>query len=372
MGTLGRRVRRYPSKDTCCLTTVFFASVVSVTDVLSRRKLPQPTRDLVQVGRGRLGQVLARVASGFTLVTQPGPRAALPESLLASAGTVLQPQSLDRSELEHLITTAPRGRTVVGVGGGVVMDNAKWLAFRTAAPLMLAPSILSVDACVTNTIAVRDGRRVSYEGFVVADQIILDVDIAQRAPERLNRAGAGDLLSIHTALRDWATGNGKGGARFDAVVARRAAAVLDALDEVADGVAAVTEKALTTVLLGYADINDMTVECGHAQMEEGSEHYLAYYLEQLSGTSFVHGEVVTLGSVIMSRLQRNDPGRAERIADHCGVAWRPAQLRLSYELLITALTGLADYVRETGLPAGSAADLPLDEQAASELIAGLL
>ncbi len=248
------------------------------------------------------------------------------------------------------------------------MDNAKWLAFRTAAPLVLAPSILSVDACVTNTVAVRDGHRVSYEGFVVADQIILDFDLVQKAPERLNRAGAGDLLSIHTALRDWATGDGQGGAPFDGAVAGRAAAVLDALDEVAEGVSAVTDQALTTMLLGYADINDMTIECDHAQMEEGSEHYLAYYLEQLTGASFVHGEVVTLGSVIMSRLQQNDPDRAERIADRCGVAWRAAQLGLSRELLMTALTGLAEYVRQSGLPLGSAASLPLDEQAVSALV----
>jgi glycerol-1-phosphate dehydrogenase [NAD(P)+] len=343
-----------------------------VADVLSGRTLRQPTRDLVQVGRGRAGQVLAGVASGFTLVTQPGPCAALPESLIARAGTVLQPQSLDRADLEDLVTTAPRGRTVVGVGGGVVMDNSKWLAFRTGAPLVLVPSILSVDACVTNTVAVRDGHKVSYEGFVVADRIILDVDLAQRAPGRLNRAGAGDLLSIHTALRDWATGDGRGGARFDAAVAQRAEAVLDALDGAADGVAAVTEDALTTVLLGYADINDMTIECGHAQMEEGSEHYLAYYLEQLTGTSFVHGEVVTLGTVLMSRLQRHDPGRAERVADQCGVRWRPEQLRLSRDLLTTALAGLADYVRATGLPPGSAADQPISEQAARELIDGLV
>jgi|HubBroStandDraft_5_1064220.scaffolds.fasta_scaffold06574_3 glycerol-1-phosphate dehydrogenase [NAD(P)+] len=358
-------------KDGCCLTTAFFANLVRVSDALSGRTLSRRTRDLIQIGRGGLEHALPPATRGFTLVTQPGPRAALPESLLARAGAVLQPQSLARADLGDLVASAPHGPAVVGVGGGVVMDSAKWLAFQTAAPLLLAPSILSVDACVTNTVAVRDGARVSYEGFVVADQIILDVAIVQRAPDWLNRAGAGDLLSIHTALRDWAAGDGQGAARFDAAVARRAAAVLDTLEEAAGDVAAVTEKALSTVLLGYADINDLTVECGHAQMEEGSEHYLAYYLEQLTGTSFVHGEVVTLGSVIMSRLQRHDPDRVERIASRCGVRWRPAQLGLSRELLITALAGLADYVRETGLPPGSAASQPLDEQAASELIQDL-
>ncbi len=343
-----------------------------MTDALTGRVLGRPTRDLIRVGHGALDQALADMEPGFTLVTQPGPRAALTKHHLARAGTIVEARSLDRDELEHLVATAPHGPSVVGVGGGVVMDSAKWLAFRSASPLMLAPAILSADACVTNTVAIRDGHQVSYAGFVEADQIVLDVDLVRSAPGRLNRAGAGDLLSIHTALWDWAAGGGKGGARFHAAVARRAEAVLDSLESAADGVAAVTEEALATVLLGYADVNDMTVQCAHAQMEEGSEHYLAYHLERLTGKLFVHGEVVTLGVVTMSRLQGNDPERALRMADRCGVQWRPAQLGLSRELLTEALMSLAQYVREAGLPYSIAHACPLDEHGVGNLLDGLV
>ena len=347
-----------------------FASLSAVTDALAGRSLRRPTRDLLQVGA--LEHALSEMAPGFTLITQPGPRAALTGHHLARAGAIVEARSLDRAELEHLAATAPRGPAVVGVGGGVVMDSAKWLAFRSAAPLVLAPSILSVDACVTNTVAVRDGNQVSYEGFVEADRIVLDTDLVRAAPSRLNRAGAGDLLSIHTALWDWAAEGGNGGAPFQPGVARRATAVLGSLAAVADGVAAVTGEALTTVLLGYADINDLTVQCGHAQMEEGSEHYFAYHLERLTGQQFVHGEVVTLGVVIMSRLQHNDPDWALRTADRCGVQWRPAQLGLSRQLLVRAVTGLARYVHEAGLPRSIADTSPTSERAAGDLLTGLV
>lgn len=343
-----------------------------MTDALEDRTLRRPTRELIQAGRGELARVLEDIGAGFTLVTQPGPRAELSDSDVARAGVIYDTRSLARDELERLAALTPHGPTVVGVGGGVVMDTAKWLAWRSGSPLVLAPSILSVDACVTNTVAVRDGNRVSYQGFVEAERVVLDVDLVQRAPTRFNRAGAGDLLSIHTALWDWASGESRGGAPFDAQVGQRASAVLDALDRAADGLAVVSEEALVTVLRGYADINDMTVRCGHAQMEEGSEHYLGYFLEQLSGTSFVHGEIVTLGVVIMSRLQHNDPERARQIADRCGVQWYPAQLGLSRAQLIQAVVGLADYVRKAGLPPSIAADHPVDEPTARELLDGLV
>jgi glycerol-1-phosphate dehydrogenase [NAD(P)+] len=213
---------------------------------------------------------------------------------------------------------------------------------------------------------------VSYQGFIEADRIVLDVDLVRTAPARLNRAGIGDLLSIHTALWDWASGGRVGAARFDEGVAQLAAAVLGTVDALADEIASVTEEALKAMLVGYADINDMTVASGHAQMEEGSEHYLGYFLEKLTGRAFVHGEIVALGTVLMSRLQGNDPARAQGIADRSGVEWRPAQLRLSRRELTDALRGLQEFVEQSGLPHSVVNERPLDGPTLAELVGDLV
>jgi len=45
--------------------------------------------------------------------------------------------------------------------------------------------------------------QVRYVGAATPDPLIADWDLIRTAPPHLNAAGAGDLLSIHTACWDW-------------------------------------------------------------------------------------------------------------------------------------------------------------------------
>lgn len=46
-------------------------------------------------------------------------------------------------------------------------------------------------------------RQVTYVGDRRPERLLVDYDLLERAPSLLNRAGAGDILSIFTALHDW-------------------------------------------------------------------------------------------------------------------------------------------------------------------------
>lgn len=334
--------------------------------------LSRPTREALLIGSGVLEQALSEVPEGFVLISQPGPLAHVPPRAVARAGKIVEASSLDLAALDRLVGDAAAPIAVVGIGGGVVMDGAKWLSYRSGAPLVLAPSILSADACVTNSVAVRVDGKVDYRGFVQARRVVIDVDLISSAPARLNRAGIGDLLSIHTALWDWAAGERAGRGTVDGTVARRSSEILDSLEAVADGVRTATAESLATIITGYAEINDMVMACGHAMMEEGSEHYLGYLIEYRTGRSFVHGELVTLGVILMSTLQGNDPARARAIAERAGVRWRPRELEIPRDVLADALMGLRDYVTESGFGYSVANELPIDAVELERLLAEVL
>jgi glycerol-1-phosphate dehydrogenase [NAD(P)+] len=349
--------------------------VVPVTDAspLIGQGLAGPTRDLIRRGPGVLRSTLDGLDEGFTVITQPGPHRAvadLYDGLFDRAGTVLHATGLAAESLEELVSRVPADQPVVGIGGGVVMDSAKWAAFEHRLPLYATPSAISVDAAVTNTVAVRDSGRVTYRGFVVPEAVIVDVDVIRTAPDRANRAGIGDLLSIHTALFDWRLGQTEGGAPFDAGVAERARGILEATLALAPQLSHGTEDALVGLVEGYADINDMTVSLGHAQMEEGSEHYLAYLLEQMTGREFVHGEVVTLGTVLLSHWQQNRPERVVEAAEASGVRWRPAALDLDDDLVMQALAALPRFTVDGGYPYSVVNERPLDVPAMTEVLRG--
>ena len=315
---------------------------------LVRRAANPPLR----IGRGLLPATLRALPRGWSLVTQVEPLAHLDPALLETAGaTTHVVDSLAVDALDRLVAELPPGNApVVGLGGGIALDAAKWCAWRTGRPLVLVPGVVSVDAAVTNTVAVREAGGVVYRGFVVADAIVLDPDLVTRAPVRLNRAGVGDLLSIHTGLQDWRLGAAAGTIAFDDEIAGTAAAVLDRVEALAPEIGAVSDAGLDGVLRAYAEVNALCLRAGHSGPEEGSEHYFGYHLEQVAGRSFVHGELIGLGTVLMAALQGNDPDRPRRILAASRVDWSPAALGVDRAAVREALAGLPAFVRAQGLP----------------------
>ena len=96
--------------------------------------------------------------------------------------------------------------------------------------------------------------------------------------------------------------------------------------------------------------NALLLAVGHSGPEEGSEHYFGYATEAHTARSFVHGELIGLGTVLMSGLQHNEQERAAAFLDRCGVEWRPNQLGLERATLEAVLLDLPRFVRRKGLP----------------------
>lgn len=304
----------------------------------------------LRVGHAILDEVILSRSGAYVLISQPDPLAQISDEVRSRAAVTIAAASLDEAVLERMAAELPEVAHVVGIGGGVTMDTAKYLAWKRDLPLVLAPSIVSVDASVTNTVAIRRDGSVEYDGFVVADPIVADLDLIATAPQRLNRAGVGDLLSIHTGRFDWALGARAGMIAFDAEIDAAAERVVEALYGIADEVAVVSDSAIEHIIRAYVEVNALLLEAGHSGPEEGSEHYFAYAAEAVTGRSFVHGELVGLGTMLMSGLQRNEPDRAAAFLDRCRVEWRPEQLGLDRTELEAILLGLPDFVRRAGLP----------------------
>jgi glycerol dehydrogenase-like iron-containing ADH family enzyme len=263
---------------------------------------------------------------------------------------VVYVQSMERDELDRLVSPVPDFEVVVGIGGGSCIDCAKYFSWKRKSRLILIPSVASVDACVTKLVAVREGGKVCYVGDAQAEHLLIDYSLISEAPPRLNRAGAADILSIHTGSFDWRLGHRKNGEEYNDDIARRCADAVKDLEKHAAEIRNVTHKGIRKLIELFEVENDLCLEHGNYRPEEGSEHFFAYNAEHVTGKHFIHGELVCLGILLMARLQQNRPEWLKSLLDELGVLYRPSDIGLTLDELREILITLDDYCRKEKLP----------------------
>src|SRR5207245_2822287 len=125
--------------------------------------------------------------------------------------------------------------------------------------------------------------------------------------------------------------------------------LVDSLFAHADGIRKVEDGPLEMMVRGYIRNNALCLAAGTAQPEEGSEHFWAYLVEYLTGRHFVHGELVSLGVLLMARLQENNADSIRALLERVGVRYKPRELGLTREEFRRSLIDLPAYVRSEGL-----------------------
>ena len=104
-------------------------------------------------------------------------------------------ESLEIDDLERILAELPSVKAVVGIGGGVAIDVAKYFAWRRNLPLFQVPTSMSVNAPFAQRAAVRDKGILKYVGFHVPEMVYVDYDVVQSAPAYINRSGVGDIAA---------------------------------------------------------------------------------------------------------------------------------------------------------------------------------
>ena len=273
---------------------------------------------------------------------------------------------LERAGLERIVAGLPACESVIGLGGGQALDVAKYVAWKRRIPLFQVPTALSVNAAWGHRSAVRVDGVVRYVGYAIPEAVYVDFEVIRSAPVDLNRSGVGDILCYWTGLWDWkmAADVGKVEARwpYDERLVDESQVALDRVIDAADEIHAVSDagiRALAESLrYGGAAFHNAGWNPRHI---EGADHFVFYNLEFLTGKHFLHGQPVTLGVLLMSDLQGNEPEQIKAIADRIGVRYRPEEMGVSWDDVAEALRTLKPFVERAGLWYTVASERPITE-----------
>jgi glycerol-1-phosphate dehydrogenase [NAD(P)+] len=191
---------------------------------------------------------------------------------------------------------------VVGLGGGKIIDCAKFAAARVGLPLVAVPTNLAHDGlCSPVATLDNDAGRGSY-GVPNPIAVVIDLDVIREAPARFVRSGIGDAVSNISAVADWELSNRVNGEKVDglaAAMARQAGeAVLRHPGGIGDnGFLQVLAEAL--VLTGIA----MSIS-GDSRPSSGACHEISHAFDLLyPQRAASHGEQVGIGAAFAMHLR---------------------------------------------------------------------
>ena len=228
--------------------------------------------------------------------------------------------------------------SVVGVGGGRVLDAAKYAASKASLPMIAVATNLAHDGIASPvSILEHDGTRSSH-GVSVPAAVLIDLDIGRSGPVRFLRAGIGDVLSNLNAVADWELAREINGEEVDglaASMARTAATSLLNHPGTISDAGFLTTLAEGLVLSGLA----MAV-AGTSRPCSGSCHEISHAIDMvLPEKSAPHGEQVAVGALFATYL-RGATAEFNQLHDALfrhGLPTSPKDLGLTTEQFVQAV-----------------------------------
>ncbi len=271
------------------------------------------------------------------------------QSLKEEGVTVLEYRELDSIKMEDIVDLAfslnIKTQVIVGIGGGKVIDAAKYAAYLKKLPFISVPTSASSDGFSSASASLLvNGKRNSVPAKM-AYGIIADTDVIKSAPEKFLYSGIGDLVSKITSLYDWVYEDKNGYTvlnDFSMMIAKKAvnSFVRTPFESIKD------DLFLRELLDSLAMSGIANEIAGSSAPTSGSEHLISHALDKILDVPELHGIQVGVATYLMSRVQDHRYKRVNTIFTDTGF-WNYVQTlqlrREDYEKAIDVAPSMKPY-----------------------------
>jgi len=196
---------------------------------------------------------------------------------------------------------------VAGIGGGRTIDVTKFAAHMAGIPMVAVATNLAHDG-IASPVSSREHEsgKGSY-GVVLPVAVVVDLDRVRCAPDPMDRAGIGDVISNLSAVADWELAAADTGEQVDGLAAAMARSAAQAVLN-QPGTAASDE--FLTVLAEALIMSGMAMAvAGSSRPCSGGDHEIMHAIDHLYPGTASHGELAGVGAVFCAYL-RGDTAQA--------------------------------------------------------------
>lgn len=235
--------------------------------------------------------------------------------------TLLKIFNFDDIKLESIMPVAftipPQTDAIIGVGGGKVLDVAKYTAFLNNLPFVSIPTSTAHDGFASSGCSLFiNGRRTSVHARMPYG-IIVDIGIIKSSPEKFIFSGIGDLISKITAVYDWQFEESHGKATVNDFAVMMSKKSVNSVARIP--FQSIHEDYFIKELVDSLTMSGIAMEiAGNSAPASGSEHLISHALDKMTETPQLHGIQVGIATYIMSKVQEHRYQRVEKFLQDTG------------------------------------------------------
>ena len=207
---------------------------------------------------------------------------------------------------------------VIGLGGGKSIDVAKYAAAKAGKPFASIPTVASHDGITSPFASLRGFDKPVSRPAKAPALILIDVDVIARAPRRYNVAGVGDIVGKFTAVLDWRLAHKLKGEYYGAYAASLALMSARHVAAHVDEISSWTPEGLRVLLEALVSSGVAMCIAGSSRPASGSEHLFAHAMTMLLSNPPLHGELVGVGTIMMSYLHGKNWRMIRRLLKRVG------------------------------------------------------
>ncbi|WP_010917485.1 NAD(P)-dependent glycerol-1-phosphate dehydrogenase [Thermoplasma volcanium] len=226
---------------------------------------------------------------------------------------------------------------IIGVGGGTKIDLAKKLAYDKNLPFISIPTSPSHDGIASPRASLRrNGISYSEEGAMPIG-VIADTSVMIKAPYRYLAAGAADVISNISAVKDWKLAHRLRGEEFSSSAAAMSEySAQEVISQVGE-IRKYDESSVWLVTKNILASGTAMAIAGNSRPGSGSEHLFAHALEAAGVNNMLHGEMCAMGTIVSLYLHDDNWQKIRDVFESLGVSVKARDYGLKEEVVIEAL-----------------------------------
>ena len=242
-------------------------------------------------------------------------------------------------EVERIIgiVKETKTETVIGLGGGRVIDIAKMVAFKSGCEFISMPTSASHDGIASSFVSIREKNRAYSIPTKPPHAIIVDIDVICNAPPRLISSGVGDAIAKITAVKDWKLAHKRTGEYYGEYAAQLALMGAELVIKNAEGIGSRDKESIRTLVEALISDGVAAGIAGSSRPCSGSEHLFSHALDIYSTQHALHGEQCGVGTIMMAYLHNIDYLTIKEALKKANAPTNAKELGISKENIIKAL-----------------------------------